>query len=624
MIERNIKNDELDKIKSFLLSTSHFNKISPTILEAFMPFFKIIGLNGGETLITEGDVDSTLYILYQGRLRLFKKAQSAKFHYMVELKKESEEIIGEISPGEVVGEMSFLIGTPRSASVRAMRDSILLKVDHSAFEKLKAEHPECILEMSLTSLNRLLKKPNSGYKPRVSTIAIIPAGDSDHIPFIHNFIVELNKIKPSILINKKLFCQQFNKDINQIDFSDDALSEMNDWLYSLEQRYGYVVFETDRQMTPWSHRCIREADKLLLIAEENAHPTCNSIEIKLFSDNNQLLPNIDLVILHPENTIKITNTQEWLNPRDIYGHHHLRIDSILDMRKLIRFLFNRALGVVLNGGGAKAFAHLGVLKALEERKIPIDFIGGSSMGALLGGVYARVGLDAATELAIKLAFGKTRDVTLPILSLLKGGYATDVYLECFGSSNIEDLWTRFFCVSTNLSNYELKIHESGLLWKAVRASTSIPAIYPPVSDENNHILVDGAVINNMPVDIMKKRNAGGKVLAVNSAAILRQRIRKIPSTYMVSGWKLLIDQFNPFKKYELTETIYNILVTSLTLVSSEHQKRMEAEADYLVKVDTSRFELFDFKLVREIIEVGYQAAMEQLPLSLHTDIVDFQ
>ncbi len=616
-----ISKDQSESIRFFLSHVSQFNKMSPTTLDAFMPLIKVVILGAGETLISQGDKDSCLYILYQGRLRLFLKKREFLSNPTIDHLSEDEsgEVIGEVSPGEIVGEISFLINSPRSCTVRAIRDCVLLKIDHNDFQILKDEHPQCIVEMALTSITRLISNPSLEYKFNIATIAIAPAGDSNHIPFIQNFIKELNEIKPTILVDKELFCKHFNKDRRCVEISDTEHYEITAWIYSLEQKYGFVVFETDKQMTPWTSRCIREADKILLIAEANETSIPNSIETSIFSDKSKIVPSVDLVMIHANDVTKISGTPKWLKGRKLKGHHHLKLNSIPDYKKLVRFMSNRALGLVLNGGGARAFAHLGVLRALDELKIPIDYIGGSSMGALLGGLYALVGITDAIKIAEKHVLNEIKDVTLPLLSLLKGGYATYVYHDCFDACLFEDLWTRFFCVSTNLTTSQLKIHEQGLLWKAVRASTSLPAIYPPFCDENHHELVDGAVINNMPVDIMKKRIAGGKILAVNCYSVLSESRRTIPDDPSVSGWKLLFEHFNPFKKKESRETIYNILIDSVNLASNEHQRRMEWEADYLIKIDSSGYELLDFKSIKAICEIGYQSSMQQIPILFGED-----
>ena len=224
----------------------------------------------------------------------------------------------------------------------------------------------------------------------------------------------------------------------------------------------------------------------------------------------------ELVLLHPGTAQRPSGTAGWLAKRDLHAHHHVRLGDQTHMQRLARRLAGRALGLVLSGGGARGFAHVGVLRAMEELGIEIDLIGGTSMGALVGGQYARgLGLHESLELNRRFANPKQLfDYTLPLTSLMASRKLTRVMMGTYGDVRIEDLWRPFFCVSSNLTRAEAIIHRSGPLWEAVRASIAIPGIFTPIL-RGGDVLVDGGVMNNFPVDVMVRLCEGGPVIGSN-------------------------------------------------------------------------------------------------------------
>lgn len=185
---------------------------------------------------------------------------------------------------------------------------------------------------------------------------------------------------------------------------------------------------------------------------------------------------MELVLLHNLDTVSPSGTSRWLDERDLHTHPHVRYKDQPQMERLARRVAGKALGVVLSGGGARGFAHVGVLRAMEEQGIEIDLIGGTSMGSLIGGMYATDrGLGVMVELAERFANPKRLfDYTLPLTSLMASKKVTQVIHEVFGDISIEDLWRPFFCISSNLTRAETVIHRHGSLWNSVRASICCP------------------------------------------------------------------------------------------------------------------------------------------------------
>ena len=172
---------------------------------------------------------------------------------------------------------------------------------------------------------------------------------------------------------------------------------------------------------------------------------------------------------------------------------------------------------MLSGGGARAFAHLGVLDELRAQGIQIDRYAGASMGAIVSGIAAMgATTDVLHEIFIR-SFVKqnpSRDYTLPTYSLIRGARTRKLLGEVFGDRRIEELEHRFFCVSADLFARELVVHRTGPAAQAVYSSLAIPGVYPPVASGDGRLLVDGGVMNNLPVEAMAA-SAEGPIIAVD-------------------------------------------------------------------------------------------------------------
>lgn len=597
---------ELRDITSFLSGIELFKKINPQALEDLASSLTILSVEGGTAIIRQGEQDTSMYLLYQGRLRVYVKNENSSV--------DQEINLAEISVGQFVGEIALLTHAPRTTTVRAVRDSILLKWEEQAFKKFEQSHPAEVTEIAKIALKRLATKRRPDQMgENVVAIVIAPAGSSNHSPFSQRLAEKLNQIKPTVLVNKKICNQLMN--LNQDEWNESDLIKITSWLLSIENKYPFVLYETDSTLTPWTQLCLRQADRLIFVADPAENPELNAIEKLYQPEKNKILPFIEIVLVHPEETTVIKNTNKWLENRFQNSYQHLKLNSSTLFDKYIRFLTGRAFGIVLNGGGARAMAHIGFLMAAEKFNIPIDFIAGTSMGAVVGGCYASLGLEKLVDFSESFSKNFRKNWTFPLMSMLTARYVVDKSLLYWGDQRIEDLWTRYFCVSTNVTQGKVEIHERGPIWIAARATTAVPGVYPPIYDEEGNMLVDGGVMNNMPVDIMRKKICGGKILAVNCN--MNQKImekRKFPFKW-VSGWNLIFQKLNPFYREKLSyDHIFNILLSSMNLSLSFQQNLMEKEADYLIEFNTYQYGLFDFQHWRALIELGYNNSMERLPL----------
>jgi NTE family protein/lysophospholipid hydrolase len=268
---------------------------------------------------------------------------------------------------------------------------------------------------------------------------------------------------------------------------------------------------------------------------------------------------------------------------------------------------------VLGGGGARGLSHVGALRAIDEAGIPVDAIGGTSMGAVVAAARA-TGLDhQAMHEACKRYFvegGSLLDFTFPVVALTAGRRISRRLAAFFGDARIEDLLLTYFCVSSNLTRAEAVVHREGIVWKQLRASISLPGILPPVFREGD-LLVDGAVTNNLPVDVMKELCHGGCVIALDVTPPV-DLTHKEPFPEGLSGWRVLGRRLNPFMKKVEVPPLASVLMRTTLLGSASKQNLMARQADLVIRPPLEQFGLLEFKSYEQIVEIGYKHALEEL------------
>jgi predicted acylesterase/phospholipase RssA len=297
-------------------------------------------------------------------------------------------------------------------------------------------------------------------------------------------------------------------------------------------------------------------------------------------------------------------TRRWLEPRQVNHHQHFRLGETADFQRLARHLTGKRVGLVLGGGGARGYAHIGIIQAFKEAGIGIDIVGGTSMGSLIAGQLA-LGWDYQTMVKrSKDALPKSvLDYTLPIAALNAGRRWTTMVETLFGEAQIEDLWLSYFCVSANLTQAKAIIHDSGPLWEAVRTSTSIPGVIPPVL-KNGDLLVDGGVLDNLPVAMMKQRNGGGPIIASDVSAPVDLQVTTDFGPYL-SGWRLFWQRLNPFVKSPDIPSLGATIMRSSLLSSAQALDTAKAMADIYIYPPVEKYGTLEFTAMEAIVDLGY-------------------
>jgi len=559
-------------------------------------------LLAGQTLMQQGDASGDAYIVMSGRLRV-----------TIAGKDGAEEVINEVGRGETVGEMGLLTEQPRSATLFAIRDSILARLPRSSFMRLFEHHPRFASSVNRSVIERL-QKQGSGARDRVSpvsTIAVVPI-DAD-VP-IREFTTALcagvSKLGSVRMLDSRHVDQALGEEgIAHVKSGEDGALRQAVWLQGCEEADDYVVYRADPTWTGWTERCARQADVVLFVGGGRTDPRVRETEARLTHYWQQgRAPRRALVLLHDDE--QPAGTAAWLADRKLDHHFHVRRNSKADYARLARCVTERAFSLVLGGGGAHGLAHVGVLQACDELGIPIDYIGGTSIGAIVGGIYARTQDWEGILREWAPEARRVRDFTWPAVSLLRGAMLNGVLDASAKERRIEDLWLPFFSVSTNLSRAEPYIHREGPLFDAMRASVALPGVFPPFQRDGDY-LVDGGLLNILQADVMRRIAGPGPLIAIDpSTSIDFEPDPRISN--VTSGWGLLASRLNPFTAKVRGPGIMSILLRANEVGSIEKTATTRSIADLYIDLPPGDFGILDLWRADTIATHGYEVSIERL------------
>ncbi len=590
------------ELRNLLFVSDLYKDMSHAALKDLESELQLIPYSSGECLIREGDDSDCSYIVVSGRL------------LVTDLGRDGDpRVICELGRGQTAGEMGILTGRKRTATVSAIRDTLVAKLSTEAFSRLLQKHPrDLVKHFGGKVIDRLWLQTVGKSRDAniVVSIAIIPAEESIRLTeFSLRLAKSLSAYGSTLHLNSERFDAYFSSaGIAQTPASSPHSAHIACWLNRQESAYRYILYQADARPSEWTKRCLRQADRILLAGNAASAPHKGEIEQDLLMDPRYRHLPQSLVILHDTNG-PYHGTDAWLGERNLRCHYHVCVGDDEDITRLGRLLSGKGIGLVLSGGGARGFAHIGAIRALREVGIAIDKVGGTSIGSIVAAMAA-MRWDYPRMLEQACSFNYRMDYTYPAVALTAGKNVTSQLKARLGEQKIEDLWINFFCVSTDLNCSRQYIHDRGLLWKSVRASMSIPGLFPPIIDEA-HVLVDGGLVNNMPVDIMRKQEHIGTVIALDV-----QSPAQLETRFLIdgecSGWKVLAQKLNPFERPFAMPTLAKTLVMSSLARNDNATETMKNMADLYLPLPLQRFGLLDFHKVKQIAEFGYDYARNKL------------
>jgi NTE family protein len=361
-------------------------------------------------------------------------------------------------------------------------------------------------------------------------------------------------------------------------------------------------------------------DRMYIVGNGHSAPEIDPFILdKINSDSTHMQTDPALILLHTEKRNAPRNTASWLAQIPFSLHHHVRIDLTKDYQRLLRFIRDRAVGVVLSGGGTRGWAHIGAIRALREAKVPIDIIGGTSVGAIIAACYAmEESVEDAYEKFYRIIRASKnavswRNMTWPTISLFNAKGFTTAQMDVFGDTQIDDLWIPYFCISCNLSSNTEEAHHSGLLWEKTRASASVPGLIPPmILDGALHL--DGGLLNNLPVDVMRQYvGKRGKVIAIelNNFSSDRHKYHFPP---------ILTFKQTLFSRLGLGDHIYKFprfvetFLRGLFVGSLAKSRQNSLGTNIMINLNLSKFRLLHSnpKQAERLIEIGYKETLHRL------------
>jgi predicted acylesterase/phospholipase RssA/CRP-like cAMP-binding protein len=563
-----------------------FGEMNDEQVENILDVTKILEFEAGEYLFQQGEKGHSFYIVLSGRFRAIQHTEADIF------------ILGDISTGEPIGEFSLFTQEPHSASVVALRRSVILQLEDDDYKTLVQQFPSfanTITKFIIERMRRNNHQTKMDAAPKNIAVVNLQAAN-DVSAYTGAIQEELGKMGFSISI---------------YDYTSHEGENDHSVFDEMEKQPGLNFLVCDMEDPEWAKQCIAYCD--LVILATDFHADCHLYEIEkelhLYSDN-VMNKKIYLLLLHDENAALPSNTRRWFNGRTLDLHLHMRKNKAADTRRFCRIVTHQATGLVLGGGGARGFAHVGAAKALIEAGIEFDFIGGTSAGAVYGAGLSFLDFDfKKTDAMCRLAADSkltSNDLTLPIVSLMSGKKIRKFLDTMFGDSHLEDLWVNTYCVSTNFSSASLKIHDRGLTQLQVAASMAIPGVFPPVII-NKHLHIDGGVIDNLPVEAMYKKPVR-HIIAISLSA---EETAMFDLHEVPTSWELFWNKITKTTNHHLPG-ISSILINSITINSRHRQESSKTNVSVFLDLDLKEFKFLDWNNWQQLIQKGYEQTKQKI------------
>ncbi|NXQ71954.1 PLPL6 esterase, partial [Quiscalus mexicanus] len=489
---------------SVVLSVAH------TVAARMSPFVRQMdfaidwmAVEAGRALYRQGDKSDCTYIVLNGRLRSVIQKGSGK-----------KELVGEYGRGDLVGVVEALTRQPRATTVHAVRDTELAKLPEGTLNNIKRRYPQVVTRLihllsqkilgNLQQLRGPFAGPGLGMTSssepinptsNLSTVAVLPV--CEEVPMAA-FTLELqhalNAIGPTLLLTS---------DIIRARLGSSALESIQEyrlsgWLAQQEDLHRIVLYQTDCTLTPWTLRCIRQADCVLIVGLGDQEPALGEVgrgrggtgtwgatrSWPWERDGN-------LVMGHG-------NVGYW--DRGTWGHRDMKYEDmphlwgcpgtpgVTQAGAVPQPLVYPGFPCALPGRGC---SHIGVIKAMEESGIPIDLVGGTSIGAFIGALYAEERSAVRTKQrarewarCMNSVFETVLDLTYPITSMFSGSAFNASINRVFQDKQIEDLWLPYFNVTTDITASAMRVHTDGFFMHRIH----LPSLF-------HHLLMSSVLVS---------------------------------------------------------------------------------------------------------------------------------
>jgi len=581
--------------RAVLGATTLFGGLDAGALDALVDALDVVRMHGGDPLFSQGDAGDAAYVVLSGRLRVERTSDGRT------------GVIREVGRGELVGELALLTGAPRSAAVRAVRDTELGRLPRERFEPLLRAHPSLAIEVTRMLAGWLATPATASPAASVATVAVRGIGREPPTAAVARTLANaLASFGRTALIAAESVDGQLGPGAAEAGPGDPLYEAAGRWMDEQERSHVYVVYACGAPGSGWAARCLRQSDLILTVARADEPPvqsgTLDGVTASWVAE--------DLVLVHAGDAGRAHGAARWLAGRTL-RRHHVRLGNLEDFARLARRLTGRGIGVALSGGGARGLAHIGFLRALEEIGIPVDEIGGTSMGSVIAAQYAAgMGLDAILAMNRHgwVHHHPHRAYTVPFASIVTHRAAQRMLEEMFGDLDFEDCWIACFACSANLTRSDLVVHRTGRVARGTLASIAIPGVAPPIVGDNGDLLVDGGVLNNLPAALLS-RGSEGAVLASDASPGVEARTDYAETP---SNWRVLRDRWTRRGSAPSYPSIFETLARVAVVASTAETRRVRETADLYFHAPVDHVGIFEFHRIAEVAEAGYQAALGPL------------
>ncbi|KAL8687678.1 MAG: hypothetical protein Q9218_006221 [Villophora microphyllina] len=632
-----------------------------------------VQIDAGQVIHHQGDDSDAIYIVLNGRLRAILEKGDGAMRVVGEY--GQGESVGEL---EVMTESprpatlhairdTEVAKFPKSLfnSLALEHPGITIKISKIIAQRMRALIEDPLFEQGKDPMRSASNK-NVTSTLNLRTTAILPV--TAGVPVVEFGSRLLTALSQIGVVNGVTSLNQaaILNHLGRHAFSRMGKLKLSQYLADLEERFGMLLYIADTNVnSPWTQTCISQADCILLVGLAEGSPSMG--EYERFLLGMKTTARKELVLLHVDRYSTPGLTRKWLRNRLWIngGHHHIqmafrtntepahpqvkRFSTALkqrvqvlqaeiqkytsrrirqtplysadtpfkgDFHRLARRLCGKSVGLVLGGGGARGISQVGVIRALEESGIPIDIIGGTSIGAFIGALYARDADVVPMYGRAKKFAGRmgsmwrfALDLTYPSASYTTGHEFNRGIFKTFGDSQIEDFWLDFYCNTTNISKSRIEYHNSGYIWRYVRASMSLAGLIPPLCDEGS-MLLDGGYIDNLTVAHMKSLGAE-TIFAVDVGSL----DDNLPQAFgdSLSGIWALVNRWNPFSSFPNPPTLSEIQARLAYVSSVDALERAKTTPGCLyMRPPIDPYGTLDFGKFDEIYQVGYQYGKEFL------------
>lgn len=562
--------------------------------EVAMAALRWVSVRGGDWVVRHGEASALVYVVVSGRLRVVPSVPSAN------------DRPNHIEVGEIAGELELFTGSPYRVGLRAAWDSELISLPREVLIGLADQDAQLWKRIAVSTAHHFDRLVTTGLRRRDETtlIALLSCGEGGEAFVVGRGLQKaLSVFASTVCITSSSVDADLGPGASGSDSHDERDTQLRQYLERKQAGHRYVLFPCDNTSSNWNRRCYRQADRLFFTSRPESIADLNRYVESTRAET------YELIVVHREGKAA-SKPSSWSIPKKPQFLHQVTPGVEKDFARLARMIAGRGLGVVLGGGGARGLAHIGVLRAFQEYGLEIDAIGGTSMGACIAGQRA-LGWDYQHMIeASREAFTKSSplwDYTLPLVSLLSGKHVSRTLRTLFGDVCIEDLPVVYYAVSSDLMAGRPVVHREGPLWRAVRASSSVAGVLPPVTD-SGRLLVDGGVLDNLPVSTMAAIAPGVLIAAIDVNPYGVGSFIHAAEYGESIGLRGLLQSRNPFKKTRRLPSIQAILERVTMLGSVNQVQSQQGLLAMYIHPPTDEIGFLDMKRIEETADLGYRFA----------------